>query len=89
MQKTATVPLTVLKRLISLCVADQLHKLKITSGRNVILMSYMKSLVLVAAYSAFLIASLAVLHQDLPFRDLQGPSGTFIQRFVQAHYREE
>jgi hypothetical protein len=25
-----------------------------------------------AAYSAFLISSLAVQHQDLPFRDLQG-----------------
>jgi hypothetical protein len=32
----------------------------------------MTSLVLMAAYSAFLISSLAVQHQDLPFRDLQG-----------------
>jgi hypothetical protein len=32
----------------------------------------MTSLVFLAAYSAFLIASLAVQHQDLPFRDLQG-----------------
>jgi hypothetical protein len=29
--------------------------------------------VLMAAYSAFLISSLAVQHQHLPFRDLQGP----------------
>jgi hypothetical protein len=32
----------------------------------------MTSLVLMAAYSSFLISSLAVQHQDLPFRDLQG-----------------
>jgi hypothetical protein len=32
----------------------------------------MTSLVLIAAYSAFLISSLAVQHHDLPFRDLQG-----------------
>jgi hypothetical protein len=32
----------------------------------------MTSLVLMAAYSAFLISSLAVQHQHLPFRDLQG-----------------
>jgi len=36
------------------------------------LTSYMTSLVLMAAYSAFLISSLAVQHQHLPFRDLQG-----------------
>jgi hypothetical protein len=29
-------------------------------------------MVLMAAYSAFLISSLAVQHRDLPFRDLQG-----------------
>jgi len=34
--------------------------------------SYMTSLVLMAAYSAFLISSLAVQRQDLPFRDFQG-----------------
>ena len=34
--------------------------------------SHLTSLVLMAAYSAFLISSLAVQHQDLPFRDLQG-----------------
>jgi len=32
----------------------------------------MTSLVLLAAYSAFLISSLAVEPRDLPFRDLQG-----------------
>jgi hypothetical protein len=32
----------------------------------------MTSLVLMAAYSAFLISSLAVQHQHLPFRDLKG-----------------
>jgi hypothetical protein len=32
----------------------------------------MTSLVLMAAYSAFLISSLAVQHHDLPFKDLQG-----------------
>jgi hypothetical protein len=32
----------------------------------------MTSLVLMAAYSAYLISSLAVQHRDLPFRDLQG-----------------
>jgi len=32
----------------------------------------MTSLVLMAAYSAFLISSLAVQHHNLPFRDLQG-----------------
>jgi len=32
----------------------------------------MTSLVLTAAYSAFIISSLAVQHHDLPFRDLQG-----------------
>jgi hypothetical protein len=29
-------------------------------------------MVLLAAYSAFLISSLAVQHRNLPFRDLQG-----------------
>jgi hypothetical protein len=32
----------------------------------------MTSLVLMAAYSAFLISSLAVQRRELPFRDLQG-----------------
>jgi hypothetical protein len=32
----------------------------------------MTSLVLMAAYSAFLISSLAVQHQHLPFRELEG-----------------
>ena len=32
----------------------------------------MTSMVLLAAYSAFLISSLAVQHRDLPFSDIQG-----------------
>jgi hypothetical protein len=36
------------------------------------LTAYITSLVLLAAYSAFLISSLAVEPRDLPFRDLQG-----------------
>jgi len=58
--------------MIALCVTGQLDKVKITSGRIVIFMSYMTSLVILAAYSAFLISSLAVQHRDLPFRDLKG-----------------
>ena len=69
---TGTVSLAVLSNLIVLCVTGQLDIVKKTSGRIVILMSYMTSLVLVAAYSAFLISSLAVQLQDLPFRDLKG-----------------
>ena len=34
--------------------------------------SYMTSMVVMAACSAFLISSLAVEHQHLPFRDLKG-----------------
>jgi hypothetical protein len=36
------------------------------------LTTYVTSMVLMAAYSAFLISSLAVERQHLPFRDLQG-----------------
>jgi hypothetical protein len=36
------------------------------------LTTYVTSRVLMAAYSAFLTSSLAVQHQHLPFRDLQG-----------------
>jgi hypothetical protein len=64
--------LTVLKNLICSCVTGQPDVFRRTSGRIVILTSYMTSLVLMAAYSAFLISSLAVQHQHLPFRDLQG-----------------
>ena len=58
--------------MISPCFAGQRDEVKNTSGRIVILMSYMMSVVLLAAYSAFLISSLAVQPRDLPFRDLQG-----------------
>jgi hypothetical protein len=64
--------LTVLKNLICSCVTGQPHVFRSTSVRIVILTSYMTSLVLMAAYSAFLISSLAVQHQHLPFRDFQG-----------------
>ena len=64
--------LTVLNILIYLCVTGQPEIFKSTSGRIVILTSRMTSLVLMAAYSAFLISSLAVQQQNLPFRDLQG-----------------
>ena len=59
-------------KLIYLCVTDQPDEVKTTSGRIIILTSYMTSLVLLAAYSAFLTSSLAVQHRDLPFWDLQG-----------------
>jgi hypothetical protein len=64
--------LTVSKNLICSSVTGQKDVLRNTSGRIVILTSYMTSLVLMAAYSAFLISRLAVQHQHLPFRDLQG-----------------
>ena len=55
-----------------MCVTDQPDEVKTTSGRIIILTSYMTSLVLLAAYSAFLTSSLAVQHRELPFRDLHG-----------------
>jgi len=67
-----TVPLAGLNNLICSCVTGQPEVLKNTSGRIVMLTSYLTSLVLMAAYSAFLISTLAVQQQDLPFRDLQG-----------------
>jgi len=62
----------VLNNPIFICVTGQPVLIKSTSARIVMLTSYMTSLVLMAAYSAFLISSLAVQHQHLPFRDLQG-----------------
>jgi hypothetical protein len=61
-----------LNNLICLCVTGQSDEVKITSGRILILTTYMTSLVLMAAYSAFLMSSLAVQQRELPFRDLQG-----------------
>ena len=61
-----------LNNLICLCVTGQQDEVKSTSGRIVIFQTYMTSLVLLAAYSAFLISILAVERQELPFRDLQG-----------------
>jgi hypothetical protein len=58
--------------LISTCFTGQRDEVNNTSGRIVVLTSYITSLVLLAAYSAFLISSLAVEPRDLPFRDLQG-----------------
>ena len=65
-------PLKVLNKLNCLCVTGQQDEVKNTSGRIIIFTSYMTSLVLLAAYSAFLISILAVQRQELPFRDLQG-----------------
>jgi hypothetical protein len=62
----------VFNELISHCIAGQKDEVNSTSGRIVNLTAYMTSLVLMAAYSAFLISSLAVQPRDLPFRDLQG-----------------
>jgi hypothetical protein len=53
------------------CATGQTDEVKSTSVRAVILTSHVTSLVLLAAYSAFLISSLAVQPRDLPFRDLQ------------------
>jgi len=64
--------LTVLKNLICSCVTVQPAVFRRMSGRIVILTSYMTLLVVMAACSVFLISSLAVQHQHLPFRDLQG-----------------
>ena len=60
------------EKLICSCVTGQPDVFKSRSARIVLLTSYMTSLVLMAAYSAFLISSLAVQHYGLPFRDLQG-----------------
>ena len=54
------------------CIAGQRDEVNNASGRIVVFTTYMTSLVLLAAYSAFLISSLAVEPRDLPFRDLQG-----------------
>jgi hypothetical protein len=62
----------VLSNLITLYVTGQPDEVKSAAGRIVNVTSYMTSLVLFAAYSAFLISILAVQHRDLPFRDLQG-----------------
>jgi len=70
--KTRKMFLTVFKYLICSCVTGLQDAFRSTSGRIVILTSYLTSLVLMAAYSAFLISSLAVQYQRLPFRDLQG-----------------
>jgi hypothetical protein len=63
-----------LKRGNSLCAAGQPDGVNNTSAGIVTLTSHVTSLVLLAAYSAFLISSLAVQPRDLPFRDLQGLS---------------
>jgi hypothetical protein len=62
----------IINKLISLCVTGQEGEVKSTSGRIVNMTLCLTSLVLLAAYSAFLISSLAVQHRNLPFRDLQG-----------------
>ena len=62
----------VLNNWICFCVIGQEVVFKNTSGRIVIFTSYIMAVVLMAAYSASLISSLAVQHLNLPFRDLQG-----------------
>jgi hypothetical protein len=57
---------------ISPCFAGQQDEVNNTSGRMVIFTSYVTSLVLLAGYSGFLISSLAVQPQNLPFTDLKG-----------------
>jgi hypothetical protein len=63
---------TMLNTLMCLCVTGQPETVNSTSGRIVNYTSYMTSLVLMVAYSAFLFAILAVQRQVLPFRNLQG-----------------
>jgi hypothetical protein len=62
----------VFNELTSPYIAGQRDEVNNTSGRIVMLTAYTTSMVLLAAYSAFLISSLAVQPRDLPFRDLQG-----------------
>ena len=62
----------VFNELMSPCIAGQKDQVNNTSARIVVLTGYVTSLVLLAAYSAFLISSLAVQPRELPFRDLQG-----------------
>jgi hypothetical protein len=61
-----------LNNLICLFVTGQPDDVRGTSGKIIILTTYMTSLVLLAAYSAFLTSSLAVQRRELPFRDFQG-----------------
>ena len=62
----------VFNELMSPCIAGQKDQVNNTSARIVVLTGYVTSLVLLAAYSAFLISSLAVQPRDLPFKDLKG-----------------
>jgi hypothetical protein len=57
---------------IFLWLTGQPDKIKSKSGRIVIFTTYVTSLVLMAAYSAFLISSLSVQRRQLPFKDFQG-----------------
>ena len=70
--RTRNGALTALNNLMCSCVTGQPEVFKNTSSRIVILTLHTTSLVLMAAYSAFLISSLAVQRHDLPFRDFQG-----------------
>jgi hypothetical protein len=65
-------PLPLLNIHICLWFTGQPDEVKSTSGRIVMLTLYVTSMVLMAAYSAFLISSLAVQRQHLPFKDFQG-----------------
>ena len=81
-------PLTVLNNLICLWVTGQPDEVKTTSGRIVCVTAYMTSMVLLAAYSASLMSSLAFYEPDLPIRDLQGllHDGSYRIGFVRDSY---
>jgi hypothetical protein len=66
------VSLKLLNKLNSSCVAGQPDEISNTSRPIVNFTSHVTSLVLMAAFSAFLISSLTVQPRGLPFRDLQG-----------------
>jgi hypothetical protein len=67
--------LSLLNFLICLWFTGQPDEVKSTSGRIVILTTYVISMVIMAAYSAFLTSSLAVQRQLLPYGDFQGLLG--------------
>jgi hypothetical protein len=62
----------VFNEMMSPCIAGQKDEVNNSSRRIVVLTGYVTSLVFLASYSAFLIASLAVQPLVLPFRDLKG-----------------
>jgi hypothetical protein len=77
-----------LNKINSPCAAGQKDEVNSTSVRIVIFISYVTPVVLLAAFSAFLISSLAVQPRHLPFRDLQGlvNDGSYRLGVVQNSY---